>query len=141
MSNYGQGDLFERMETMKEQMAEQARDNEFKEQVRISQQQAREQAALTRGNPIMDAIVTSGYLLKVLVAGPVLAVTSPMWAPFKAGRHAARQLMEVCKNSKNGYFYRPTGSVFSTNYGKTNFTICSCGCGLIIGDGSLVSNE
>lgn len=138
-SNYALGDAFDRMETMKERMAEQARYDEFKEEHRLARQQAREQAV--RGNPIVDTIVTSAHVLKVLIMGPVLAVTSPLWSHFKAGRHAARQVLGMYKESKNGGFYRPTGSVFSTNYGKTNYTICSCGCGFIMGDGSLVSDE
>jgi hypothetical protein len=136
-SNYALGDAFERMETMKERMAEQARYNEFKEEQRLAQQQVREKVVAR--NPFVDAIVTSANTLKVLIAGPVLAVTSPMWAPFKGGRHAARQVLGMCKESENGDFYRPTGSVFSTTYGKTNYYICNCGCGFIMGDGSLVS--
>lgn len=138
-SNYALGQAYESGEWMSYQMDKQERENQFKEEQRLARQQAREQAV--PGNPIVDTIVTSANVLKVLVMGPVLAVTSPLWAHFKAGRHAARQVLGMYKESRNGYFYRPTGSVFSTKYGKTNFTICSCGCGLIIGDGSLVSNE
>jgi hypothetical protein len=139
MSNYAQGQAFESGEWMKEQMQTRMKEAEYNEEQRLARQQAREQAV--PGNPIVDTIVTSANVLKVLIMGPVLAVTSPLWAHFKAGRHAARQVLGMYKESRNGFFYMPTGSIFSTKYGKTNFTICSCGCGLIIGDGSLVSNE
>jgi len=91
-----------------------------------------------RSKQIVDAIVTGGYLLKVLIAGPVLAVTAPVWLSFKGGRHAARQIMEVCKERENGCFHKPIGSLFSTKYGRTNDYICNCGCGFVLGDGSLV---
>jgi len=138
-SNYALGQAYESGEWTAYQMEKQESENQLKEEQRLARQQAREQAV--RGNPIVDTIVTSAHVLKVLIMGPVLAVTSPIWSHFKAGRHAARQVLGMYKESENGGFYRPTGSLFSTNYGKTNYTLCGCGCGLILGDGSFVSNK
>jgi hypothetical protein len=110
---------------------EDARRAEYSEAI-YREDLARKAQRPNRGKQIVDAIVTGGYLLKVLIAGPVLAVTAPVWLSFKGGRHAARQIMEVCKESENGDFYRPTGSLFSTKYGKDENYICDCGCDLVL---------